>query len=131
MVDAERVLTQYLKQNTGLRVVSKTPSGDDAKKSPWVRLTLLDDPDVTPTVPGRMRDCFFQLDCYAGTDGDQKTAHDAYAELRESLTVIHELPLVDGAVVNYPAIVRASRQPDEKFEPAMERYAVSVTIEMR
>lgn len=126
IVDAEALVTAYLKAQTGVRVVGRTPTDT---KTPWVRVTLLDDPSTDGGVAERAFECYLQLDCCAGTNGSQQTAHDTYAAIRTALADIHNHTHALGVVTGAPKI-RGSRQPDEAYEPAMERYVISATIWM-
>ena len=65
MIDIEKVLTAYLKTETGERIVGETPTSTG---SPWVKVTLLDTDDRSRPTDRLLRH-FVQFDCYAGSDG--------------------------------------------------------------
>lgn len=126
---AERIVGDYLRTDAGVaaitdRVVGKTPSN---VARPWVRVTLIDDPPVDGGVTDRAVAAQLQIDCFAGTDGDQEDADDLRVAVREAL---QEIAGVRGSAVVTGARCSSSRVPDATFEPAMERYIVAATVWM-
>lgn len=133
--DAEKIVTAYLRGvaaidaiTGGDRIVGKSPSNI---ARPWVRVTVLDDPSTDGGITDRHVAAYLQLDCFAGTDGDQETAADLKAAVRAALSEIHLASHSEAVVTGPPSGITAPRIPDTSFEPAMERYAISATIYVR
>jgi Protein of unknown function (DUF3168) len=129
--DGEAVVGAYLRSHSaikalGARVVGKTP-GDTTK--PWVRVTQLDDPAVGDSRSEHLIEWFGQLDCYAGKDGGQQGASLLRRTVREALSVAYKADL-EGAVVTGVRFTSCPRIPDTDFEPARERYALSIVAWM-
>lgn len=126
--DAEAVIGSYLRNHaavkaTGARVVGRTPS-DTAK--PWVRVTQLDAATVGDHRSEHLIEWFGQLDCYAGTGG-QEEASKVTRTVRAALAEMYAAPL-SGVVVTGARFVSSPRLPDDDFEPARERYALSAIV---
>lgn len=125
--DGEAVIGDYLRNHAavkalGARVLGQTPGDTTA---PWVRVTQLDNPAVGDSRSEHLIEWFGQLDCYAGKDGGQAGASLLMRTVREALGVAY-LADIEGAVVTGVRFVSCPRIPDTDFEPARERYALSV-----
>lgn len=110
------------------RIAARTP---DSMTRPWVRVTLLAGDDV---VGGReyLTDFTLQLDCYAG-----ETAMSAHAGRQEAWRLVSAARAVlkgvegsqrDGVVVTRVAFPGHARLPDTAYEPARERYVLTVDV---
>lgn len=110
------------------RVASSTPA---SMSRPWIRVTLLAPEDVAHGLE-HLVVFTLQLDCYAGA-----VAQAAFAGRQEAWTlsararaVLHAVKgSVGGGVVvtnvGFPGHVRV---PDTTFEPARERYVLTVDV---
>lgn len=122
----EKIVSDHLRshadvQTLGARVVGKTPENTD---TPWVRVTQLGGRDED--VPGHFVSYLVQLDCYAGKSGGQPEANLLQRTVRAALT---EIGGVHGdAVVSGAMVVNAARIPDEDFEEARERFALTANV---
>ena len=125
MIDVEKLLTTYLKAETGERVVGEIPSSTG---TPWVLVRQFDADDRTrPT--DRLNCHFIQLDCYASVDGPggQGEASALGIEVRDLLLA---MPTEDftGAVVTSVVVRGPRRIPDTGFSPARQRYILEAEI---
>lgn len=120
--DGEKLLSNYLRDLIGVRVVGKTPA---TVEEPWIRVTQLDAPqsDVADHLIG----FYCQLDIYAGADGGQPEAKDIAADVREALRDIGSAEHTD-AVVSGARVNGVARIPDTDLEPARERVVMTTTI---
>lgn len=125
MLDVEKIIGDYLRENMAVRVVATSPS---AIEDPWVRITLIDDLATDGGAVNRSIESFLQIDCFAGRDGDKALARGLADDVRSLLRVAHTESF-DSAVVS-GAQTRISYQPDTKIEPEMPRYAVSASVWM-
>ena len=125
MIDVEKLLTTYLKAETGERVVGEIPSSTG---TPWILIRQFDADDRTrPT--DRLNCHFLQLDCYAsvnGPEGQGEAASLAF-EVRKAL---HDMPVTDftGAVVTSVVVRGPRRITDTGFSPARQRYILEAEI---
>jgi hypothetical protein len=123
VIDSEKVLSKYLRDQTGARLVGKTPENTDKA---WVRLTLLDDPAVEGHRSDHLIEAYVQLDCYAGKDGGQPEANELSLSIRAALVDIADHTL-EGATASGSA-PRRRRSPDPEFTPARERVIVTARV---
>lgn len=123
---AEKIVSAYLRSITGERVVSVTPV---ETLEPWIRVTLLADPSTDGGVADHLIEAMLQVDCFAGESGGQGTVDLLRRTVRESFTTMHTASHT-GAVVTGCEVTGTARIPDVAFEPAMERYAMTVTVWM-
>lgn len=122
MIDAERVIGRYLRENDVERVVGKTP---DDTGTGWVRLTQIDaEADHRADYLGAH---YLQFDCYAGRDGGQPEANQTGYQVRRLLVDAHNRVLVGGTVTGV-SVRGPSRVPDDDFKPARERTIVTATV---
>jgi hypothetical protein len=126
---AENVVIGYLNGELSTRVLAETPS---KTQEPWIRVGLLDDPSVEGPHIDRTIRALMQIDCYAGRDahGAITIADQDRRLVREALRVMPQAD-VAGAVVSSTKVLNSTRIPDQSFEPAMQRYAMTVEIVMR
>lgn len=131
--DIEALAGAWLRDHPDLlslnvRVAGSTPS---SMTGPWIRVTLLTDPDVGTSQAEHLIDYTLQLDCYAGSVAMQAFAGQARASLvsRRARAILKARQGVqdDGVVVTSVRSTR-SRLPDTTFEPAMERYVLTVDL---
>lgn len=123
MIDSEKILSKYLRDQTGERVVGKTPEKTDDS---WVRLTLLDDPAVEGHRSDHLIEAYVQLDCYAGKDGGQPEANELSLAIRAALVDIPNHTL-EGATAT-GATARRRRSPDPEFTPSRERVIITARV---
>jgi hypothetical protein len=121
---AEKLVAKYLRTETGLRVVAKTP--DDTTIS-WVRLTQLAAPQQANSRADHLVAFYMQLDCYAGEDGGEPEADSMQRAVCEALARIDEADHADGEVTA-GRIENSTRNPDLELEPARERFIVTATV---
>lgn len=126
--DIEAITTAYLDAHpdVSVRIVGTSPS---SRTSPWVRVTQLDAPKEPASTPEHLIGYLVQLDCYAGVDGPAgqgpasllaRTVRSALLEMPDSSH--------DGAAVTAVRVISCPRVPDVDFEPARERYILTVQI---
>lgn len=125
--DGPAIVTAYLKDQTGARVVGRTPN--DISTS-WVRVTQLDAAAEPNSRPGYLFRFDLQLDCFAGNalKGAQVEASDLAWAVRNSLEGMkgrHGAGVVTG--VRFGAMPRI---PDDSIEPARERVIVNAHVYM-
>lgn len=125
MIDVEKVLSKYLRDQTKERIVGKTPESTDTS---WVRLTLLDDPAVEGHRSDHLIEAYVQLDCYAGKSGGQPEANNLSLTIRQALVEIADHTL-EGATAS-GSFPRRRRSPDPEFTPARERVIVTARVWM-
>lgn len=126
--DFEALLFTYLKNRTeiqqlGAQIVPVTPS---STADPWVRVTQLDADSAQPHID-HVVGCMVQLDCYAAADGGQEEASELTRRVREALRVMR-FSSHSGAVITDAQFLSCPRLPDEDFEPARERYALTAIV---
>jgi hypothetical protein len=131
--DGEKITGKFLRErpamtNLGARVVGKTP---EDTSTPWVRLTQLDAKSVGGHRSDHLVEFYFQLDCYAGEEGGQPEASLLTRTVREELTQRMVAASHTGAVVTGVDVRSAPRIPDRDWEPARERFVMTVLIWMR
>lgn len=126
IVDAERLISDHLRETTDHRIVGRTPKD---RAEPWVRVTQINAPSDPTSQVDHLVAFYLQFDCYAGAEGGQPEASLLAREIREAL---NEAPITDfdGAVVSSVKINGASRIPDDAIEPARERFILTSTIHM-
>ena len=125
MIDVEKLLTTYLKAETGERVVGEIPASTG---SPWVLVRQIDADDRTkPT--DRLNCHFVQLDCYASVDGPagQGEAFALAGEVRDLLFSM-TVESFTGAVVTRVDVRGPRRISDVGFSPARQRYILEADI---
>lgn len=123
--DAELITTEYLKAQTGHRVVGETPRNIE---DPWVRLTQLDAGNESQSQPDHLIDFLLQLDCYAGVGGGQTEAHLIAGDIRAAL---HGMPGVrGGATVTCVRFAGMPRIPDTALEPPRQRFILTAHVYM-
>lgn len=127
--DLDPILVAYLRADATVaavtdRIGTRTPPN---LTEPWVRITLLDDRDDPRSSAQHLTSSLVQLDCFAGSAGDRLGASRLARAVRAAL---HALPGIHGAAVITGAKTSMSRQPDETFTPAMERYIVSADLSL-
>jgi len=125
VIDIEKVLTAYLKTETGERIVGETPTSTG---SPWVKVTLLDTDDRSRPTDRLLRH-FVQFDCYAGSDGPsgQGEAQALCDQVRAALRQLSVVDLPEGVVTSVE--IRGPRRiPDLDFESARQRYILEVEL---
>lgn len=111
------------------RVAGRTPA---TQTKPWIRVTQIDAGDSTTSSVEYFLEYLLQLDCYAGEDA--MTAHagqsEASALVRAARAVLkdREGRAGDGVVVTQVLFQGMSRIPDISFEPARERFILTVLI---
>lgn len=120
--DIEKVVGKYLRDTFDLRVVGKTPKDTDES---WIRLTQLGGGQTSEA--DHLVPFLVQLDCYAGTDGGQPEAILLARTAREALRDIHLASHSDGTVTG-SIVVDQARIPDDDFEPARERVAITANV---
>lgn len=130
--DMEQIVSTYLRADAavaaivGDRVGAEPPSDTD---EPWVRVTQIADPAVDGSVPDHLIAYMVQFDCYAGNRrvGGHKEASQLTRTVRSALVEMN-LATHTGAVVSGVAVQGAARVPDTEFEPARQRFPLTVTI---
>lgn len=115
-------------QSLNVRVAGATPS---SMTNPWIRVTMLAAPDAGSSQTEHLIDFTLQLDCYAGSTAMQAFAGQARASLvaRRARAILkgREGGQADGVVVTRVR-TGGARLPDTTFEPAMERYVLTVDL---
>jgi hypothetical protein len=110
------------------RVAARTP---DLMTRPWVQITLLVADDVVRGLD-HLVDFTLQLDCYAG-----ETAQAAFTGRLEAWLLASRVRAVlrskegtqgGGVVVTRVAVPGHARLPDTAYEPARERYVLTVDV---
>lgn len=116
-------------QSLNVRVAGATPS---SMTGPWIRVTKLGSPDVGASQSRYLIDHTLQLDCYAGSTAMQAFAGQARASLvaRRARAILEakQGQQIDGVVVTRVRCVGDPRLPDTTFEPAMERYVLTMDV---
>lgn len=129
-MNIEKIVTAYLRDDNAVaalverRIVAKTP---DSLAEPWVRLTLLADPQDFRSQHDHLREFYLQLDCYAGATGGQPEALSLYEAVRAAILAIHTGDHT-GATISAGRINGGARIPDTDLEPARERFVVTATV---
>lgn len=119
--DVEKILSAHLRDETGERIVGKTPENtDDA----WVRLTKLDARAVGGDRHEHLIEAFVQLDCYASEAGGQPEANTLGRTIRASL-VDAPNQSHEGATITGVEIRSDRRSPDPAFSPSRERIILT------
>lgn len=125
-VDAEKLLSRHLREHPAIidldaRVVGKTPS---STSTPWIKVVQIDGPQADPA--DHLTGYTLQLDCYAGSEGGQPEASQLARTVRGA---VFEAPgsHTEG-VVTATRIAGAIRLPDTDFEPARERFVLTVEV---
>lgn len=122
--DVEKVISKYLRTETGERLVGKTPEDTDDS---WVRLTRLDARTVGGDRHDHAIEAFVQLDCYAGKDGGQPEANTLGREIRAALIDMpnhtHAEATVSGVEIRSDA-----RVPDQTFKVTRERVILTALV---
>lgn len=132
MIDMEKLLTVYLKAETGQKVVAETP---EKTTTAWIRLVLLDVADRT--LPSdHLLNYFFQLDCYASGNGPgvpnstfsyQQEAGSIARAARAALLAMPSESFTDAVITN--VLVRGPRRmPDTEFETTRQRYILEAEV---
>lgn len=121
--DIEKVASDYLRSHADIialstRIVGKTP---DIKTTSWVRVTVLDDPQVNQ--PDHLVESMVQFDCYAGATGGQPEVNTLYRTVR---AVLGTLPGTGG--VTGVKILGGPRGLDTDIEPARDRRTLTALI---
>lgn len=137
--DPERVIYEFLTAHTDIepletRIVGRTPSqttvkqGGKDKVMPWVRVTLLDERNITGAPVEEVVSALLQLDIYAGSQADVLLHA---RTIRAAL--FDDLPgsTVADALVYEVVTVGMARIPDSDFEPARERVMLTIDARMR
>jgi hypothetical protein len=136
--DAEALLGTLIREHPDVVAIGANASGivPSTTAKPWVRVTQLDARKVPGERPDYLVDYMVQLDCWAGTD-----AMDAHAGQAEASTLARTVRAVldeaqgqtldDEAILTYALVTNMARVPDEEFEPARERFAITASICMR
>ncbi len=125
--NAEAVVTAYLKEKTGERIVGKTPSD---RSTPWVRVTLVNAPSDAKSPVDHLIAFLIQFECYAGKE-QEDAQKEASALVRAVRSALDEMPGVQGgATVTGVRFVSMPRVPDTSIEPARERYILTANIFM-
>lgn len=125
--DCESIVSAYLQEQTGKRIVGTTPS-DHAL--PWVRVTLLGAPNEANSPVEHLIAFMLQLDCYAGSEPAeaQAEANDLARSVRAALADMKGSH--GGAVVSGVRFSGMIRLPDTAMEPARERYILTAHVWM-
>lgn len=129
-MNIEKLVAEYLRDDNavaalvGRRIVGKTP---DSLSEPWVRLTMLDDPQDPDSAHDHLREFYLQLDCYAGATGGQPEAYSLKEAVRVAIVAIDQADH-EGATVTEGRVRGAARIPDDDIEPARERFIVTATV---
>jgi len=127
VIDIEALLTSYLQNETGERIVGEIPSDTS---EPWVKVALLDGRDQTrPT--DYLNNFLVQLDCYAGENGPtgQGEAQSIASAVRGFLLAMPSEDFLDAVVTN--VVVRGPRRiPDTEFKPARQRFILECEIDV-
>lgn len=132
--DAEALVGGWLREHPnvtmmGARVAGRTPS---SMTSPWVRVTQLAADDSPTSGIDYLIDYALQLDCYAGGVAQAAFTGQAEASLlaRRVRAILKgmEGAQADGVVVTRVAFPGHARLPDTTYEPARERYVLTVDV---
>lgn len=125
--NGEAVVTAYLKDKTGERIVGKTPSD---RSTPWVRVTLLNAPSDAKSPVDHLIAFLIQFECYAGSEenGGQGEASALVFAIRAALDEMAGVR--SGAAVTGVRFISMPRVPDTSIEPARERYILTANIFM-
>lgn len=110
------------------RVASKAP---DSMTRAWIRVTLLAAEDVGLSEIEHLIDYTLQLDCYAGSNAMSAHVGRTRASLlaRTARAVLKDKEGVEGdGVVVTRVRSGVARLPDTAFEPAMERYVITMDL---
>jgi hypothetical protein len=125
--NGEAVVTAYLKEKTGERIVGKAPSD---RSTPWVRVTLINAPSDAKSPVDHLIAFLIQFDCYAGKEEEGAQA-EASALVRSVRAALDEMAGVrSGVTVTGVRFVSMPRVPDTLIEPARERYILTANIFM-
>jgi glucose-6-phosphate dehydrogenase assembly protein OpcA len=124
IADSEKLISGYLRSETGERLVGKTPSNTDEA---WVRLTQLDARAIDDHRSDHLIQYYVQLDCYASEDGGQPEANLLGRTIREALVDMPNHSHADGTVTGV-SIRGHGRSPDPDFEPARERVIIMAFV---
>lgn len=120
--DIEAVLVSYLSPLIGVTVSTETPNDTSAQ---WVKVTQLDAQDATGNTE-HLIDYMVQLDCYAGADEGSVEASGLAREVRSMLATMFQR--VSDPVISRVQFLSMPRIPDTDFEPARQRYALTVSV---
>lgn len=126
IADSEILIGGWLRNHADVRaittrVVSVTPS---STSTPWVRVIQLDARNEQSSVAEHLIDYMVQLDCFAGTGGLAEASLLART-VRAAVIEMGGLT-ISGTVVTGTRVLSMARIPDTDFEPAKERYALTV-----
>lgn len=128
--DAEKVIGDHLRDETGERIVGTPPR--DPNSEAWVRLTQLDARAVGGHRSDHLIEYLIQLDCYASQAGvsgsQQREAATLARTIRAALIDMPNFTL--DAVVTGVDIRGDARIPDDEFEPARERFIITASVWM-
>lgn len=112
-----------------VRVASKAP---DSMTRAWIRVTLLSADDDPPSSLEHLVEYTLQIDCYAGSvsmgDHVGRARASLLARTARAVLKARQATVSDGLVVTRVRFSGNSRLPDTAFEPAMERYVLTVEI---
>jgi hypothetical protein len=129
-----KIVSDYLRGHSGLvelgaRVVSKTPD-EDKRGAPWVRVTQLDAPDRSVPV-GHLFEFYFQLDCYAGSEGGMPEADLLARTVCTALNALNGANYSDQGAVLTGSHSNAGRGGrDDDLTPAREYYLATASVWM-
>lgn len=126
MIGAEKLVTDYLTGELGVRVSGSTPKDTG---QPWIKVTQLDDRNVAGERTDHFNVSYLQLDCYASVDGPagQAEASSLYEAARNALLVMPDETFSD-AVVTAVTFGTCPRVPDMEFDPPRQRYVLNVNL---
>lgn len=116
--DCEKIVSDYLRDSLGKRVVGKPPSSTvDA----WIQVTQLAAIQNDPA--DHLVEFYLQFDCYAGATGGQPEANLLARTVREFLIALNGTQA--DAVISVVRIAGDVRLPDTSFDPARDRRILS------
>lgn len=132
--DAEILVGRWLREHPDLTAMNANvgPRTPTAMTRPWIRVTQLDASDSTTLAIEHLIEWMIQLDCYAGSTATEAFAGQAEASrlTRTARAVLkaRQGRVSDGLVVSRVVFGGQSRIPDTSFEPALERFVLTVLI---
>lgn len=122
--DAEKIVADYLRSDTGARVVASPP---DDKARAWVQLTEINAPQAANSPVDHLVAHYMQLDCYAGVEGGVPEANALAGAIRESLVELRNNG-DHGVVITGAHIEGSHRDRDLSFKKARDRRVLTVTV---
>lgn len=120
MIDAERLVHDYLDDELDTRVVGRTPPDTSGT---WITLVQLDARAVDDHRSDHVIDYLLQLSIYAGSQQAVWSLALAARAALKNMIGVHDLGVVTGVI-----FTGMPRIPDTDFKPARERVILTARV---